>query len=77
MLGIESDQFPVPGMVLLYEEHSARLKAGYTITEWMALNSYERAMEVALYRIDSAVEYQKNKAQERRMQEQAAQSKAK
>jgi hypothetical protein len=69
MLGIEINQVPIPGMVLLYEEHEARYEAHYTLQDWYALRSDERALEVALYRIRHSMEYQKNKAQEKKMKE--------
>lgn len=46
-------------MVTEYEEHSARKEAGYTIPEWYNLEPEERALEVALLRINNSVEYQK------------------
>lgn len=46
----------LPGMVPPYEEHSARIKAGYTIPEWRTLDWIERAIEVAMYRIGNKVE---------------------
>jgi hypothetical protein len=66
MLGIEITQPPIPGMVLLYEEHNARNEAGYQIDEWYDLHPRERATEVALYRIRHSLEYQKAKAEQRR-----------
>lgn len=58
--------FNLPGNVPLYEEHSVRSKAGYTIPEWYDLDPYERAIEVALQRIDNMVEYMQNKAIQRK-----------
>lgn len=54
--------FNLPGNVSLYEEHSVRHKAGYTLSEWYRLDPYERAIEVALQRIDNMIEYMQNKA---------------
>jgi hypothetical protein len=68
MLGIQVNQAPVPGMVSLYEEHSVRTEVGYTINEWYAMKPENRAYEVAISRIKGAVEYQKNKEQNRRME---------
>lgn len=65
MLGIEIDQTSIPGIVSMYEEHEARREAGYNLIEWMQIGPRERALEVALLRIDRAMEYQKYKAQER------------
>lgn len=41
-------------MVPLFEEHSARLERDYTLTEWYALDTMERALVVAHRRIDMA-----------------------
>lgn len=68
MLGITVHQAPIPGIISFYEEHDARLDAGYTLPEWYNLSSHERSMEVAMYRIRHAIEYQKNKAQEKEME---------
>ena len=46
----------IPGMVPVYDEHAARLKAGYTIPEWRGLIPVDRAIEVAMYRIENKVE---------------------
>lgn len=54
--------FNLPGNVPMYEEHSVRHKAGYTLSEWYSLDPYERAIEVALERIDNMIEYMQNKA---------------
>lgn len=54
--------FNLPGNVPIYEEHSVRKKAGYTIEQWYNLDPFERALEVALQRIDNMIEYMYNKA---------------
>ena len=46
----------IPGMIPPYEEHAARRKAGYTLAEWRALDWQDRAIEVAMYRIEAKVE---------------------
>jgi hypothetical protein len=66
-LGIGLSQAPVPGMISWYEEHDARTGAGYTLTEWYNLDPRDRALEVGMYRIKGAIEYQKNKKQEQDM----------
>lgn len=71
LLGIETEQFPIPGLVSLYEEHDARHNAGYNLGEWYVLSPMDRAMEVAMYRIRASMEYQRYKAQERRAAEDA------
>lgn len=40
----------VPGLVPPYEEHDARISAGYTLPMWDALGPEGRALEVACYR---------------------------
>jgi hypothetical protein len=49
----------IPGMIAEYEEHKVRKDAGYTIPEWYELQPEERALEVALVRIENGVDYQK------------------
>lgn len=46
----------IPGNIPPYEEHDARIKAGYTIPEWYELDIQSRALEVAHYRLRYAVE---------------------
>jgi hypothetical protein len=46
-------------VVSLYEENQARRKGGYKFKEWYNLLPEERAIEVAILRIDSSIEYQK------------------
>lgn len=52
----------VLGWVSSYTEHDARRKAGYTLPEWEKLTPYERAQEVALYRISATLNYVRSKA---------------
>jgi len=52
----------IPGNVPLFEEHDARLGAGYKIPEWYKLEPGERALEVALYRSKKAVDMAGNDA---------------
>jgi hypothetical protein len=68
MLGIEIHQIPIPGIVPYYEEHDARLESGYNLIEWEAIGPYDRALEIAHYRVRHAIEYQKMKAQERELE---------
>lgn len=42
------------GMVPLYEEHAARIESGYTIEQWYGVDRMERALVVAMRRIDIA-----------------------
>ena len=46
----------LPGMVPPFEENSARRKAGYTIHEWHEIGWMDRAIEVAMFRIENKVE---------------------
>ena len=42
------------GMVPIFEEHSARLERGFSISDWYAMDRIERAMVIALRRIENA-----------------------
>lgn len=42
------------GMVPIFEEHLARSEKKYTLEEWYALDLMDRAMTVAIRRIDNA-----------------------
>lgn len=44
----------IDGLVPPYEEHDARIEAGYNLTQWAALAPGERALEVAHYRLRKA-----------------------
>jgi len=46
----------LPGMITYHEEHFVRTKAGYKLDEWYDLAPQERALEVAIRRIESLVE---------------------
>ena len=41
-------------MVPLFEEQIARLERNYSIDEWLKLSEMERAMVIAIRRIDNA-----------------------
>lgn len=41
-------------MVPIFEEHTTRLERNYTLEQWYALDPMERAMAVAMRRIDIA-----------------------
>ena len=41
----------IPGNISWYEEHDARVSAGYNLHEWGSLSFEDRAMEVAHYRL--------------------------
>ena len=55
------------GLVPFYEEHDARITAGYTEKEWRALSRWERAVEVAHMRIKSAVKNHQAEAESKHM----------
>jgi len=42
-------------MVPLFDEHAARLEYGYSVTDWYAMEPMERALVVAIRRIDNAM----------------------
>ena len=42
------------GMVPIFEEQAARLERNYTLEAWMAIDPMERAMIIAIRRIDIA-----------------------
>lgn len=46
----------LPGMVPPFEEHMARRKGGYTFKEWRELEWDERAIEVAMLRVESKID---------------------
>lgn len=43
-----------PGIVPIFEEHATRMERGYTLQAWYELEPLERAMTVAMRRIDIA-----------------------
>lgn len=46
----------IQGNVPLFEEHAARVAAGYRLGEWYRLKSEERALEVAHFRLRALVD---------------------
>lgn len=46
----------LPGMVPPFEEQLARRKVGYTFKEWEELDWAERAIEVAMLRLENRIE---------------------
>lgn len=66
-LGVTVHEMRPGGLVTLYEEYSVRIEAGYNLFEWDQLTPYERAAEVAHFRIRQALEYQKAKKSEQQM----------
>jgi uncharacterized protein YpmS len=55
------------GNIPLYEEHAVRRTAGYKIPEWYRLEPGQRALEVALSRINQAMELVKGDSQDEAM----------
>lgn len=53
-----------PGNVPIFEEHSARVEANYTIPGWYRLTPYARAMEVAHYRLRKLIDAHASMKQE-------------
>lgn len=43
-----------------FEEHDARVAAGYTVEDWYAMTPRGRAMEVALQRLHSQIRLLQN-----------------
>lgn len=64
---------PLGNQVPWYEEHEARIQAGYTVTEWYALHWGERALEIAHYRVRWYVEA--HKAEEAKIRQKREQAK--
>lgn len=46
----------IPGLVPFFEEHIARRKAGYTLPQWRELDWIDRAIEVAMLRVEAKIE---------------------
>ena len=55
------------GMVPIFEEHSARLERGYTMSAWYALDPMERAVVIAQRRLENASRNIHNDAQAAQM----------
>lgn len=51
------------GLVPVYEEHRTRHACGYNIDEWEKLNWETKAFEVAMARIDNAVQIHQAEAE--------------
>lgn len=52
-----------PGMVPLYEEHTARLEAGLRLNDWQEMDEIEKALIIAARRIRIALENLQAEAQ--------------
>ena len=53
----------ISGLVPVYEEHAARNAEGYNIQEWYALDPFDRAFAVAMFRTKNAIEAHQNEAE--------------
>lgn len=60
------------GFVPLFEEHMARLEREYTLEQWYTLDPMERAMVVAMRRIDIATQNLQSDAEIRKAKRDAA-----
>ena len=45
----------LPGMISFHEEHLVRIQGGYKLSEWHELEPSERALEVAIRRLEALV----------------------
>lgn len=63
------------GFVPIFEEHAARLERNYTLEAWYELDSMERAMVVAMRRIDIATKNLQSDAEIRKAKADAARNK--
>ena len=55
-------------MVPIFEEHAARLEKNYKLIEWYELDRMERAMIIAVRRIDIAAKNQQTEAEIKKAQ---------
>lgn len=60
------------GFVPIFEEHTARLERNYSLKEWYALDPMERALVVAMRRIDIATKNLQSDAEIRKAKADAA-----
>ena len=63
------------GLVPFYEEHEARIIVGYSFEAWRALDRWERALEVAHFRVRRAVKNHQSEAESRHMENKARRAK--
>lgn len=54
--------FQLPGNITWFEEHDARIKAGYTLDEWHSTDYRDRTFEVAHYRVRNMIEMRKSES---------------
>ena len=55
------------GIVPIYEEHLARLSKNISLENWMTMQPLERAIIVAMRRIENAIENQRAEAERRKI----------
>lgn len=58
-------------MVPIFEEHAARLEKNYKLSEWYELDRMERAMIIAVRRIDIAAKNLQTEAEIKKAQQDA------
>lgn len=51
------------GLVPIYEEHAARKSENYNLQQWADLPRFDRALTVAMYRTERAVEAHQSEAE--------------
>ncbi len=59
------------GMVPIFEEHAARSERGYSVEKWYALEPMERAMIIAIRRIDNAMKNHYSEAEAKQAKREA------
>ena len=60
------------GMVPIYEEHLARLERGIGMKEWYNMEPMERAIIIAVRRIDNASKGHQTEAESKKMRRESA-----
>lgn len=60
-----------PGLVPIFEEHLVRTERKYTLQEWYALDPMERAIAIAVFRIDRAIKAHQASAEAVKMEKEA------
>jgi len=55
------------GMVAIFEEHAERIRLKYTLAEWYALDPLEKAMMIAVRRIENAMRGLQSEAESKAM----------
>lgn len=61
-------------MVSIFEEHTARIEKGYRLKEWASMDMTERALIIALRRVDIAIKNHQTEAEVEKAQREAKKS---